>query len=259
MKILKKIQILKAIPCIVLIKKVIKKINSLLSNLNKENLYIKLDTINYENLNDKFIEVTDKYYSFYYDNIIQNSKLHLELANKYINHNFDLLGSNWINLNREQNNFSEDKKEYIEYFNYLSELNELIPINYNFINWQKDARSGYVWDRLQLSKKISYGNILNAEIKFPWELGRLQNLIVFFNCWKITKDEKYIQEYCNQIIDFAYSNPVNFGTQWMNAMEASIRAVNLIISFSLFITNKVNFDDKFISLFNKIIIHYINQ
>ena len=257
MKILKKIQILKAIPFIVLIRKAIKKVNLLLSSFKNENIYNKLNKINIDNLNEQFIEVTDKYYSFYYDIIILNSKLHLELANKYINHNFDLLGSNWINLNQEQNNFSIDKKEFLEYFNYLNELSDSIPINYNYINWQKDGSSGYVWDRLQLSKKIVYGNISNAEIKFPWELGRLQHLIVFFNCWRITKDEKYIQEYCNQIIDFAISNPINFGTQWMNAMEASIRAINLIITFSLFITNKVNFDDKFISLFKKIvIIHY---
>jgi len=257
MKILKKIQILKAIPFIVLIRKAIKKVNLLLSSFKNENIYNKLNKINIDNLNEQFIEVTDKYYSFYYDIIILNSKLHLELAKKYINHNFDLLGSNWINLNQEQNNFSIDKKEFLEYFNYLNELSDSIPINYNYINWQKDGSSGYVWDRLQLSKKIVYGNISNAEIKFPWELGRLQHLIVFFNCWRITKDEKYIQEYCNQIIDFAISNPINFGTQWMNAMEASIRAINLIITFSLFITNKVNFDDKFISLFKKIvIIHY---
>jgi len=257
MKILKKIQILKAIPFIVLIRKAIKKVNLLLSSFKNENIYNKLNKINIDNLNEQFIEVTYKYYSFYYDIIILNSKLHLELANKYINHNFDLLGSNWINLNQRQNNFSIDKKEFLEYFNYLNELSDSIPINYNYINWQKDGSSGYVWDRLQLSKKIVYGNISNAEIKFPWELGRLQHLIVFFNCWRITKDEKYIQEYCNQIIDFAISNPINFGTQWMNAMEASIRAINLIITFSLFITNKVNFDDKFISLFKKIvIIHY---
>lgn len=257
MEILKKIQIIKAIPIIVLIKKVIKKINLLLSTLKKENLHIKQETINYDNLNDKFIEVTAKFYSFYYEIIIQNSKLHFALSDNFINHNFDLLGSGWVNLNQENHNFSINKKKNLEYFNYLSELSELIPINYNYINWQKDGRSNYVWDRLESSKNIVYGNISNAEIKFPWELGRLQHLIVFFNCWKITKDEKYKQEYCNQIIDFAYSNPVNFGTQWMNAMEASIRAVNLIISFSLFVTNEVNFDDKFISLFNKIIfIHY---
>lgn len=258
MKILKKIHILKAIPFIVLIRKAIKKANLLLSTIKQENIFSKLNIISNDHLNDKFIEITAKYYSFYSDIIVQSLELNLALSDNYINHNFDLLGSDWVNLNLENHNFSKDKKEYLEYFSYLSELSELMPINYNFINWQKDGRSGYIWDRFQLSKKISYGNILNAEIKFPWELGRLQHLIVFFNCWKITKDEKYIQEYCNQIIDFAISNPINFGTQWMNAMEASIRAINLIITFSLFITNKVNFDDKFLSLFKKIIIIHNN-
>jgi len=80
-----------------------------------------------------------------------------------------------------------------------------------------------------------------ADIKIPWELGRMQHLVQLAICCKLAsnnqgflKSELYFAEFKNQIVDFIGSNPPRFGVQWMNTMEVGIRAVNWLAAYDLF-------------------------
>ncbi len=142
-------------------------------------------------------------------------------------------------------------------------LSKMITNDYKLIDWQIDFKSGFRWSHNTWSKKISYGQQLGADIKVPWELGRLQHLITLSLAYylekssgKTAKSEHFSKEFCNQIIDFRLSNPPRFGTQWMSAMDVSIRAVNLLVSYSYFKQAGCQFDKQFESMFVEMILEH---
>jgi hypothetical protein len=102
------------------------------------------------------------------------------------------------------------------------------------IDWQKDVISGYVWPRV-FSKdiqKIRFED--NSDIKIPWEISRFHHLTALGKAFLYTGDEKYSLEYAKQVSDWIEKNPCMFGVNWVNAMEAGIRAANLILGFYFF-------------------------
>jgi len=105
---------------------------------------------------------------------------------------------------------------------------------YNPIDWHTDFTTGYRWDPSAYcgDKEILSGK---AEIKIPWELSRFQHLATLGQAYWLTNDEKYFQEFIDQIDDWIGHNPFGFGVNWASPMEAAIRAVNWILSFSFFL------------------------
>lgn len=185
------------------------------------------------------------------------------LTDKYINHYFNLLGSGWtkvdyyseskgINDIKIQNQLSNDqiKTKIIENFNFQFDSRDnpkhlsSFPENYEFIDWQKDFRSGFVWEYIK-SSSIKFGEVLGADIKIPWELGRLQHLpTLALNILNEDNEERKNQifnEIKNQIKDFKNFNEPGFGTQWINGMDIGIRAVSIILTLE--ILNKANLND----------------
>lgn len=195
-------------------------------------------------------------------------------------HYFDLLGSGLVKIAHGEKYSGIDGKLYehgkfvnlLKFTELLNESNRieskkllhLLSSTYNLIDWQVDFRSGYRWYDHLRHNKISYGKIDGADIKMPWELGRMQHLIVLAYSVVISvyeneteKKNKYLLEYQNQIIDFAASNPPRYGTQWMTAMDIGIRAVNLAASFSILESSGIKFSKQFIEIFNNTVYtHY---
>lgn len=197
-------------------------------------------------------------------------------------HQFDLLGSGIVKVFHGMqadgvlgvkyppvNTFSSTSK-YIESIaneenrNYSKKLAELLDDSYELIDWQIDFKSGFRWSHNTWSKKISYGKDIGADIKVPWELGRMQHLIslsLAYYSIKSSKEESkaqhYAKEFTNQIIDFRLSNPPRFGTQWMSCMDMAIRAVNILISYSFFKQAGCNFESRFEAIFLEMLLeHY---
>ncbi len=138
-----------------------------------------------------------------------------------------------------------------------SEILKLLPKEYQFIDWQRDFRSGYRWNEGKLSIENKYGYLPGVDVKHPWELGRMQHLINFYHQWKISKNDKYGIEFQNQILDFIAHNPPEFGIQWKIAMDPGIRAVNWLIVYSFFKSDGYIFDNKFEKYFkDSIFDHY---
>lgn len=273
LKILNKIKQARAIPVRVLITKITRKI---IENIR---LKIKLKTIEnksvYKNysIDKNIINYTLglKLVDSIKINTTQNITLTKNLANNFINHKFNLLGSGWVNVSHknEYEGFHSykyiikieysDKFQFIENFiklpnqEYSKKLMELLPTEYELIDWQRDFRSGYRWSELKWHKLLKIAEQKGAEIKLPWELGRMQHLITFYHAWSDLNNELYLNEFQYQIIDFIASNPPGFGLQWFNSMEAAIRASNWILVFNLF----KNFGAKFIEGFEDIFVNSI--
>jgi len=143
---------------------------------------------------------------------------------------------------------------------------------YNKINWQKDQLSGFEWDINSKSKNINFGigeneknvnfrKYIGAEIKYPWELGRQQDLLnvaIFFTiCSEESKKNEIIDFYKNRIYDFSENNPIGFGVQWQTSMDIAIRVVNYLISYDILKSNGAVFDEEFEQHFTQLMIsHY---
>ncbi|MEZ9852158.1 hypothetical protein AB4340_17250, partial [Vibrio breoganii] len=95
----------------------------------------------------------------------------------------------------------------------------------HFENWWSDPYSGYRWSCKW--HKLSNGERpVEADIKVPWEIGRLQEL-TYFGMYSEDQEVRKRIEYL--INDFVNKNPPYLGVQWACPMDVSIRSVNIVI------------------------------
>ncbi|ASI36429.1 hypothetical protein A0126_12820 [Exiguobacterium sp. N4-1P] len=146
------------------------------------------------------------------------------LWNQYSNHNFNLLGSGWLNANKNDSfkNINNQDKSYQE------------------IAWNKDLKNNYTFENLYSYRIVNIPS--NVDIKFPWELSRMYHLpqMAILSRKIKNKQPEIINEFKNQIKDFDQNNPIGFGVNWKSTMDVAIRSVNILISYDLFRSQDTN-------------------
>ena len=208
-------------------------------------------------------------------------KLPQLIINRYLHHQFDLLGSGWTRIHHgmdvrglegyryqgskkinadskglwlankiNQSNLSESKKIW-----------QLVDSSYVPIDWQLDFKSGYRWSEKTWYKYISHGKKKGVDIKVPWELARMQHLpqmaLKYINLLTNSKQKEQLpKEFRNQILDFLATNPPHFGVNWSCPMDVSIRASNWLLTYDLFRSSGFVFDKEFEDLFIQSIINH---
>lgn len=201
------------------------------SELSDKDFFKRINVTNQENLINRslppfFMDSTHKsffigYIKNNYPESISNTKLDAE---EIIDHKFSFLGSDKIKL---------DKK----------------------INWHADFKNKYYWNK----NKYYIGNLyyLNylkdeicADVKIPWELSRFHHLITLGKAYWYTNDEKYTNEFMNQIDSWIKNNKPELGVNWACTMDVAIRAINWIWGFYFFESSEY-LDPKFKILFYK--------
>jgi uncharacterized heparinase superfamily protein len=214
--------------------------------------------------------------TFGYDFELSTDKNLMELADRFCRHQFNLLGSDWICLNRglQAKGIENVKYDTGEKFSNIIEIiaksiNEnnreeahriahMIRGDYLPIDWQIDFRSGFRWKASSWYKDIRFADDKGHDIKMPWELGRMQYLpllaLAAIND-KVNSD-KYINEIRNQIIDFIALNPPKYGVQWNSSMDIAIRAINWLVTYDILLSNDIKFDDEFLMEFNRSLIQH---
>jgi hypothetical protein len=227
-----------------------------------------LNTCTYSRRPDWFKGITHNTYCLHEKDFLKKHKNEIiALADKYLDHEFDLLGSGWVKVNYGL------KAQGVEGFVFLpSDLSSavinsnnqersdqvfnLLTKDYSLIDWQIDFKSGYRWKDDQWYKDIKYGQITGPDIKVPWEIGRMQHLVIlayaaaFSNENKCDTENKYCFEIRNQILDFIASNPPRFGVQWMSNMDVAIRLANWLYVYDVLISFNVQFEEEFINIFH---------
>jgi hypothetical protein len=197
------------------------------------------------------------------DNIIIKNDT-VKFINSYDGQNITNIWYNWLKKNVNPLNFDRS----------LS-ISSKISIEYTPIDWQLDFKSGYRWNATEWSFDIQYGNIKGADIKVPWELGRMQHLVWLALAFALNQKKKndgdidnennifddniYVKEFKNEVLDFIASNPPRYGVQWMCSMDIGIRAVNWLIAYDIFKGSGVDFDEEFEQIFLDSIIHHANH
>ncbi len=101
------------------------------------------------------------------------------------------------------------------------------------IDWHRDPLSGAQWP-LEHFTRVNLRPGRGADVRVVWELNRLHQLTTLGRAYVLTTDERYAEEFVNQLASWYEDNPPGFGANWTVAMEASIRAVNIIAAMEMF-------------------------
>ncbi len=109
----------------------------------------------------------------------------------------------------------------------------------NEIDWHLDTKSELRWPHDRVFVHSPSSNVRGMSARFPWQLSRFHHGPVLALGYVISKDAKYIRELFAQILGWIDSNPVGYGINWSSSMEASIRAINWILSLAL-VTNPIS-------------------
>jgi uncharacterized heparinase superfamily protein len=98
------------------------------------------------------------------------------------------------------------------------------------IAWHCDYSTGTVGP-MKYSGFINFRDIkIIGNVKYIWELNRLQHLILFALAARWTGREDYRDEIARQIVSWCMQNPFMKGVNWTSPLEAGIRLISLAIT-----------------------------
>ena len=101
------------------------------------------------------------------------------------------------------------------------------------LDWHCDPRANVRWPLVHSSHVplvIAHG----ADVRVVWELNRLHHLVTLGRAYLLSGDERYTEEFLLQLASWYEANPPNFGANWVTAMEAGIRTVNVTVALAMF-------------------------
>ncbi|AKK30259.1 hypothetical protein AB431_05225 [Mycobacterium sp. EPa45] len=93
------------------------------------------------------------------------------------------------------------------------------------IDWHYDPVADVHWPDLP-SERINYRNSA-GDIKWIWELNRLQHLPWLAQAWLFTGDARYERAAFEHLDSWIEQNPPGRGIAWRGAFEAGIRAISI--------------------------------
>jgi hypothetical protein len=194
------------------------------------------------------------------------------LAERWLDHRFDLLGSGWVQVRHGM------ECKGVEGFRYpsgpvvhadaegdwlagrinaanLAESRRLwraVDPGYVPIDWHLDFKSGDGWRESTWYRDIRYGERPGVDVKVPWELARMQHLPALALAHALGgHGDRPARAFRNQVLDFLATNPPRFGVNWHCTMDVAIRACNWLAAYDLFRAGGAAFDPFFRSAFHR--------
>jgi len=110
-----------------------------------------------------------------------------------------------------------------------------VSAEYVPIDWYLDPVSGLRFPRGVPHKEWDLYAMRpgNADIKYPWELGRCQHWAPLAQAYALTGDKRYAEEISHQLDDFMEANPLGMGINWTCTMDVAIRAYNWAMALDM--------------------------
>jgi len=106
------------------------------------------------------------------------------------------------------------------------------------IDWHRDYSSGVIGP-MTYSGLINHRDIsVVGNVKYIWELNRLQHLVLFALAWLYTDNSAYGEEIERQVLSWSRKNPFMKGVNWKSPFEAAIRLISW--AYVSFLTANVN-------------------
>ena len=72
-----------------------------------------------------------------------------------------------------------------------------------------------------------------GDVKYVWELARLQHLVRLAQAWRYSRDERYAKEITAQITDFILRVPYMQSIHWTSGIEVGLRLISMTWAFHL--------------------------
>ncbi|MBI5706396.1 MAG: alginate lyase family protein [Armatimonadetes bacterium] len=123
-----------------------------------------------------------------------------------------------------------------------------LPASYKPLDWQLDFRSGHRWPVPKWYRDVPIALGHGADIKVPWELGRLQHLPLLGLEYASADDKRAAQlwdEFKAQVVDFQAQNPPRWGVQWRCTMDVAIRIANVLLARDMFLAASAPWEEAF--------------
>lgn len=176
-----------------------------------------------------FIRFKKRVFNIYYTPLLRNFFLFFQKRKLHINSSTTLNE----NINKCKKKLSNERIFNLvmnDSFDCLGYGTIKIPKN---DAWLNDSVHDYKW-KLKYFNKIDFVAINSrCDVKIPWELSRLQFLVILAYAFLEKNDQKIITKYTNIINDWIDSNPPGYGINWTCTMEVAIRMTNLSISYMI--------------------------
>lgn len=102
------------------------------------------------------------------------------------------------------------------------------------INWQRDFITGHIWSPSLSERVVSVDTSVHGDIKVPWELGRHQHFVALGQAYLLSGDEKYTQEFIQEVEDWIETNAPLTGVNWICGMDVGFRAISWIWALMFF-------------------------
>ena len=103
------------------------------------------------------------------------------------------------------------------------------------VDWHRDPVTG-IRSPLSFGKTLNYrDDHLVGNVKFLWELGRHQHLIVLAAAYSASGNPHYRKEVVEQIEGWITENPYGLGIHWCSALELALRLIAWAMVHSLFV------------------------
>src|SRR5690242_21602018 len=96
------------------------------------------------------------------------------------------------------------------------------------VDWNYDPLADVRWPTSP-ARKVDY-RAAEGDVKWMWELNRLQHLPWLVQAWMITGDERYSRAAFDQLDTWLEQNPPGTGISWRNAFEVGVRAISIAIA-----------------------------
>jgi Heparinase II/III-like protein/Heparinase II/III N-terminus len=100
------------------------------------------------------------------------------------------------------------------------------------VDWNLDPIRDVRWPDLP-SSKIDY-RTPDGDVKWIWELNRLQHLPWLAQAWLLTGDGRYSEAAFQQLDTWIDQNPPGRGIAWRNAFEVGVRSISIALSLQGF-------------------------
>jgi hypothetical protein len=93
------------------------------------------------------------------------------------------------------------------------------------IEWSRDYKSSFSWP-IRYFRSISYTDLGKPnDVKFPWEVSRMQWMIPLGQAYLLTKNEKYAEKVKELLLCWIKSNPYACSVNWACTMDVALRSI----------------------------------
>lgn len=102
------------------------------------------------------------------------------------------------------------------------------------VRWSMDYKTNTEWP-IRFCRWIEYNNLDRpSDVKFPWELSRMQWMIPLGQAYLMTGDERYADEAATLVLSWIDRNPYARSINWACTMDVALRAISWVWFFHAF-------------------------